>query len=291
MQVVTELGELTSWVAYGSRGWGTGGMRCDDGRQVSIVGLVPGARPGDRIVVEGAYETHDRWGVQLVIARAELSPPISIDGACAWLVASLPYVGTQRARAMLAHFGSADATWEALDSAPERLCEIDGITPTRAQELHLAYRKLRVGREDQVTFAGWGLTPNQIAKCGEAGVTPQQVREDPYVLLRKVPGFGWLRADIVARRTGLPVDAPTRVDAGIAHAMELHHSEGHVWMRAGLFQLACEALLGTDRSVVLAGLMRALEHGALIKRGSWVYSRRSDSLETLLTEAVHARCI
>jgi len=289
MQVVTERGEIVRWTAYGSRGWGTGAMRSEDAREVAIVGLVPGARPGDRIEIEGVYETHERWGQQLVIARAELSPPTSVDGACAWLTATLPYVGTTRARAMLAHFGSAEATWQVLDSEPERLCELDGITPTRADELHQAYRKVRMSRAEQVTMASWGMTPNQIAKCAAAGVSSQDIREDPYVLVRNVPGFGWLRADVVARRTGLPLDAPTRIDAGIQHAIDTHHTEGHAWMRAGLFQVACEALLNCDRSVVLAGLMRALDKGLLVKRGSYVYSRRSDSLEQTIVEAINDR--
>lgn len=286
-------GELTRWTAHGVHGWGVGTLRAAAGPDAAIVGLLPGARPGDHVVAHGAWEEHPRYGIQFTVARAELSAPTSLDGATAWLVHSLPGVGPSRARALLEHFGGAAGLWAVLgadtETAAERLSEVVGMTPMRAAAMVEAYRGLRASREDQVMMASWGMTPHQIARCAEQRVTAADIRADPYVLLREVPGFGWHRADLIARRSGIPADAPTRIDAGIAHAIEVHHSDGHTWMRAGLFQLAVEALLGVDRDLVFAGLTRAMDRGVLIRRGPCVYSRRSDRCEHLLAEAIRER--
>ena len=57
----------------------------------------------------------------------------------------------------------------------------------------------------------------------------QVVQEDPYRLARDIWGVGFKTADKIARDLGLPPDAPSRVQAGVAYALSQLADEGHVY--------------------------------------------------------------
>jgi len=41
------------------------------------------------------------------------------------------------------------------------------------------------------------------------------LKTDPYLLVREIPGFGFKRVDVVARKMGTPKDHPSRIRAGV----------------------------------------------------------------------------
>ena len=66
-------------------------------------------------------------------------------------------------------------------------------------------------------LAAFGLTHFQVTTLvGKFGnhVVPM-LREDPYLLISEVPGFGFKRVDKIARRLGTPKELPSRLRAGI----------------------------------------------------------------------------
>jgi exodeoxyribonuclease V alpha subunit len=299
------VGELESWTAYGARGWGRGTLRVgvvggaprgrdgDAGATLTIVGVIPGARPGDYVDAWGDHEAHAKYGDQFVVERASLSAPQSSDAVVAWLVATLPNVGDRRARQLVARFG--DDLWRVVEHEHERLTTVDGITGTRAAEIREAYLLASGDREAQVVLRSWGLTTAQIGRCVEqwftADAAVHAIRQDPYALARSVDGFGWKRADEVARSSGLPASAPTRIAAAIDHALAEALQAGHVSMRPGYFRVAVEALLGPEvaRPDVMRGIATALRVGRVVKRGARVYLARADRDEDRLAGLIAHR--
>jgi exodeoxyribonuclease V alpha subunit len=289
----TVSGELASWRQHGASGWGVGKVRGADGTLTSIVGVIVGAREGDAIEVSGAVKTDPKWGDQIAVATVKLSPPTSVDGAIAWLVATLPNVGEKRARALVEWCGGVDKLWACIEHTPRRLALVDGISDARADEIHTAYVAARADREHQVTLRGWGLTTSQIGRCMSEWLTAEhaveRIRADPYELFRKVHGFGWTRADVVARKSGVPHDAPRRIAAGIEHVLGEHAIEGHVCMRPRVFQAEVERVLGVGRDAVMAGIRHAVGSGVIVKRALRIYSSKLDRLEARVAELIVQR--
>jgi len=290
-------GSLIEWREFGTKSWGRGRMRVDDsGLVLAIVGVIAGAREGYALEVSGRHEEHPRFGAQFIVQRAQVSAPRTEEGVIAWIAATFPNVGRGRAAALLEHFrGDVDMLWSTVVDAPERLTEVPGITSARARDIRDAYLAARDDREPQITLRGWGLTESQIGRClkhwESAAEAVRAIQADPYQLFDHVDGFGWKRADDVARASGVPPDAPTRIRAAIKHTMHEHFGAGHIYMQPGYFSRAVRELLGPEviREAVLSGIVLALREGVIVKRGARVYLRVVDRIEARVAELVTGR--
>lgn len=288
----TLTGELIRWTMHGERGWGRGIVRTADG-DVQVIGVVVGARPGDGIEARGVFERHVRFGPQFNVSAAHLTQPVSVDGLAAWLEAELPGVGAHRAAVLVKHFGSMAELWRVIEHEPHRLAEVRGITAARATEIRQAWLTTSEDREHQVTLREYGLTSSQIHHCigvwRSAERTVEAIRANPYELHRKVTGFGWKRADVVAVRTRVPRDAPMRITSGLEHVLEVHLERGHVWMAPGHWQRAAVELLGLDQSTVYRGIQTAMREGLVCKRGARMYLAAVERSERELVRHIVAR--
>ncbi|MEK7860913.1 MAG: AAA family ATPase, partial [Chloroflexota bacterium] len=56
------------------------------------------------------------------------------------------------------------------------------------------------------------------------------LKTDPYLLVREVPGFGFKRVDLVARKMGTPKEHPSRIRAGILHSVAERLDQGDCWV-------------------------------------------------------------
>jgi exodeoxyribonuclease V alpha subunit len=82
------------------------------------------------------------------------------------------------------------------------------------------------------------------------------VQSDPYRLSRDIHGVGFKTADRIAQALGLPVDHPSRVEAGILYALTELNDDGHVYApRPALFEKAAN-LLEVDASLLPPALER-----------------------------------
>lgn len=287
-------GDVLEWTQYGDSGWGYGSVRAaQDNIRVPIVGTILGLRPGDSLSADGMWIVHAKHGRQFQVTSARVSSAATVEGAVLWISATLPHLGPERARQMVMDFGGPDETFHAIEHDTDRLLLIDGITPQRAALIKAAYLDARADRDHQVALRGWGLTDNQVSKCletwGSAEAAVKAIRDNPYDLFRKVPGFGWMRADTVALRTGLPVDSPMRIATGIEHTLSQYSGDGHVWMAVRLFQNLCEDNLRLPREIVVKGIQRAVREGAIYKRSGRVYLGATDRKEDALRTAIKAR--
>jgi len=81
-------------------------------------------------------------------------------------------------------------------------------------------------------LAAFGLTHFQVTKLvGNFGnhVVPM-LRENPYILISEVPGFGFKRVDKIARRLGTPKELPSRLQAGILYTVQSALDDGDCWV-------------------------------------------------------------
>jgi len=293
---VAELtGELVKWRAHGASGWGVGAVRAVDGSTMPVVGVLVGAREGDTVDAVGFVTTHPTYGEQFKISEATVTQPSTDEGAVAWLASTFAGVGVSRARALVEHFGGAAGLWRAIEQSPGKLALVDGITPERAAALAERYHAERGERDAQITLRGWGLTDNQIGRCVECWLTPSgvvdAVRRNPYSLAEAVDGFGFKRADVIALRSGLTRDAPTRLAAAIEHVLvDASTSGGHAFLWSRPFQKDLETLLGVvERRALLGAIGRALVEGRIIRRGGRVYLARLHAAEVRVASLITER--
>lgn len=229
-------GELVSFRVAGSDFWGFGTLRTlHDGGNLSIVGKLVGANPGDTLELEGDLAHHQKYGKQFKVKTCRVVLPADQSGVVGWLAAKLPQISKRRAEQLVERFG-VDGLWQMLDTGDHMgLCVVDGITPPRADEILAAYRAHKHDRDRMVRFKQWGLTDNQVAKVVEmwGSDAESRISENPYKLMECVRGFGWQRSDDVAMRMGVRRDDPARLCAGLMHAMDTATQSGHCFVASG----------------------------------------------------------
>jgi exodeoxyribonuclease V alpha subunit len=219
--------------------------------------------------------------------------PCDTAGVVGWLAAKLPQISRRRAEALVERFG-VDGLWALLDAgAVGALCVVDGITLPRADEIVAAYQLHKQDRDRIVRFKQWGLTDNQIARVvdewGEEA--EERILRDPYALIECVKGFGWQRADAVAQRMGVRRDDPSRLAAGLLHAMDTATQSGHCYCPAGkLVALAAQKICSvTDESAVRRALEQLVERGKVDRIGQNIYLPRIAKAEGQLAKTFAAR--
>ena len=288
-------GELLSFRVRGQDFWGTGTVRTQhDGGDVSIVGKVLGATEGDTLEVEGEWTTHQKYGRQFRVKTARVVLASDVSGVVGWLAAKLPQISRRRAEALVEKLGVA-GVWDALDREDlATLCAVDGITLPRAEQIVEAYRAHKDDRDRLVRFKQWGLTDNQIARVLSEWEEEAEARieANPYELMECVSGFGWQRADQVARKMGTAADAPPRLAAGIMHAMGEATMAGHVYVPAGkLAALVAKKICGVDERLVRNALDSLLARGRLVQLEQNVYVPKLARAEGRLAKVFAGRSV
>ena len=99
----------------------------DDGGLITVVGTIPAPAAGERLIVTGKWTAHATYGRQLETEFLERLLPDSTAEIRAYLSSrAVRGVGPKTAEKIVAAFGT--DSLKILETAPERLTEIDGIS-------------------------------------------------------------------------------------------------------------------------------------------------------------------
>ena len=262
-------------------GWGRAMVRAGSGdAAVAVMGTVLGVDEGTTVECHGRWDVHPQYGKQFKASSISTVVPSSAEGAIAWIASKLPAVGRKRATELVERYGI-PALWDVLEQSPEQLVEVRGITADAAQKIGAEYARVKSERDEMVTLRGWGLSEYQITRCRDAwkGNVVAELRADPFRLAEVVDGFGFKRADEVARRMGTPSDHPSRIRACILHTLSEAEGAGHCYVPSGRLVAISSDMLGLARDIVARELSLAVGLGVVVQDGTRIYSSATHSAE------------
>ena len=103
-------------------------------------GTVHSVAPGEHLTVTGVWEQHPQHGEQLRALELERSLPEDEEEIFSYLSSGVcKGVGPATARSIVERFGL--ESLDVLETAPERLTSIKGVTARRAQEIAESFRR------------------------------------------------------------------------------------------------------------------------------------------------------
>jgi exodeoxyribonuclease V alpha subunit len=231
---------------------------------MTVIGHAAVIAAGEWVTASGAWVNDRTHGPQFKAHFLRTSAPTSVEGIEKYLGSGMirgmdPVYAHKLVRA----FG--EAVFEVIEAEPDRLRDVTGIGPVRAQRITGAWAEQKIVREIMVFLHSHGVgTARAVRIFKTYGADAVQVMtENPYRLARDIRGIGFKTADAIALKLGIEKTAMIRVRAGISYALTEAMDDGHCGLpTADLVPLA-EALLDVPADRIGTALALELADGTV----------------------------
>jgi exodeoxyribonuclease V alpha subunit len=228
---------------------------------VTVVGYAASVAPGEFVQAEGGWVSDPVHGVQFSAKVLKSVAPTTVEGIEKYLGSGLVKgIGPQLAHRLVDAFG--ESVFDLIDTAPERLRDVEGIGRVRAQRMVEAWREQKAVREIMVFLHSHGVGTSRAVRIfktyGADAIA--LISENPYRLAADIRGIGFLTADRIAGTLGIEKTAMIRARAGIGYTLAAALDEGHCGLPVAELVPGAAKLL--DIPGPLAGEALALELAA-----------------------------
>ncbi|MFH0768539.1 MAG: ATP-dependent RecD-like DNA helicase, partial [Chloroflexota bacterium] len=134
---------------------------------VTIVGSMPCPNPGETLRLKGEWTVDAKFGRQFRVESCLSVLPATITGIEKYLGSGLVKgIGPIMAKRVVAKFGL--ETLDIIEEQSERLLEVEGIGPIRAERINKAWQEQKEVREVMVFLQGHGVSSTYAVKIYKA---------------------------------------------------------------------------------------------------------------------------
>ncbi len=224
---------------------------------VTVTGNLPELTPGEHLRLLGRWMNHPKHGLQFQVEICQQTLPATVAGIRRYLGSGLVKgIGPKLADRIVTAFGA--RTLDVIEKEPERLRQVQDIGPKRSLQIAKAWEEQKQVKDIMLFLHSHGVSTNLAIKIykeyGDQALGV--VQNDPYRMARDIYGVGFKTADRIAQALGLPVDHPSRIEAGIVFVLNEMTDDGHVFApRQTLFERAAD-LLGVPPDLLPPALDR-----------------------------------
>ncbi len=197
---------------------------------VTILGTMPEPLPGEALKVTGRWETHPKFGPQLRIETYEMLLPDQEDELVKYLSSGLIRgLGKRAAGRLVERFGK--QTIGIIENDPERLREVDGIGEILAVKIAAQWKAKHALRSLMAFLQENGIKTSYCRKILKTyGDDAEKIlRNEPYRLVRDIPGIGFHIADTIAINAGAAREDPFRVRECLLYLLDQAAGAGHTF--------------------------------------------------------------
>ena len=222
---------------------------------LTVVGVMPGITAGETVTLTGTFTTHPSFGRQFKVSAFSRAMPETTEQIYKYLASGVIYgVGPKKAMAIVERFG--DRTLEILETEPEKLSCIKGISEDQAKNIGENFRKQYAMRAVMLGLEKYGFTPSECVrlfkKLGTNAV--DRVEENPYCLCSLGLGISFERAQDIEDMLPKKPLPDFRIREGILHVVRYNgQNRGHTCIpREKLLKPSSDLLSITQDEVDIA---------------------------------------
>lgn len=216
-------------IVYANEGSGFAVLELDyEGELLSVVGELFGVEEGEELKLTGSFTSHPKFGRQFKAEAYERRLPATAGAIRKFLASgAVKGIGAVLAGRMVETFG--DHTLQVMEQTPERLTEVKGISPKKAEALRKEFRELFGMRSVMMFLTSFGLSPGQCIRAWKRWglLTQELVSKNPYVLCEDELAVDFKTADRMALGLGLSERSPARIFGAIGYVLRYNLNNGH----------------------------------------------------------------
>lgn len=206
--------------------WASVVVKLYPGCQIRAAGNIIGAADGLQIEMVGSFYEDPRFGEQFKVERSKIVRVNETDIVDYLGSAFVKGIGPITAQKIYDMFGVRSI--DIVENHPEELVKVKGISMAKAL---MAQKSLQENRSflNVYEFLGGHATSNQVKtiveKYGRRAI--EVLKENPYIVIYDLDGFGFKRADALASAAGILPNDPRRICAAITYTLKTLQADGH----------------------------------------------------------------
>ena len=236
-----------------------------NGELVTVVGCFPYAAAGESMIISGTWTTHSVHGRQFKAEYAQRMLPSSAPAIYDYLAGgAVRGIGPATALLLVNRFG--DKTLEILESSPEKIAQIKGISPQKAALFSETFRRQSGMRRLMEFICSFGLRPVLAIRLyryyGDSAMLI--VRENPYLLAAPHIGGTFAEADDMALELGVELKSSNRIAAAVFFELEYNAGGGHCFIPREKLAEVTAQLIGVEPENIDDVIEEMLSDGRII---------------------------
>lgn len=277
-------------------GWSVLELRIENGSTMPVVGIAPGAAPGEQVRCRGEWIIDPRYGRQFRADHIVSAPPATADAIERYLASGIiAGIGATYAKRLVSMFGT--ELPRIIETNPSYLDAVEGIGPARRQRIVQSWHQQRGGRDVQVFLNELGIGAQRAAQIREryGDNTINVIRANPYRLAADIAGIGFSTADEIAKGCGIGPEDPKRIEAGLREILHRHLREGHCAVEETILIQQTNRLLRISSTPITASLNASLQGRRLVRdilgERTLIYTPALREAEIAFAAHIHRLCV
>ena len=256
---LVEISGTVETVVYKNEETGFAVLELDkDGELITVVGELAAVGEGEILTLHGNFRTHPSYGTQFKAVAAQQKLPSSAAAILRYLSSgAIKGIGPLLASRMVAQFG--DDTLTVLEKEPERLSQVQGISPAKCQKLKEELGRMFGMRSIMLFLSQFGIdSSSSISIWKRWGTMAQRmIEENPYLLCCEEIGMDFDQCEQIARKLNIPLDSSYRIEAAIQFVLRHNLFNGHTCLPMDKLIPTAQNLLSQSQ-VMVENSMQAL---------------------------------
>ena len=232
---------------------------------ITVIGHAATIGAGEFVQASGRWVNDRTHGVQFRADFLRAAPPTTAEGIEKYLASGMiKGIGPIYAKKLVKAFK--EQVFEVIEGTPERLQEVDGIGPKRADSIVAAWADQKAIREIMIFLHSHGVGTSRAVRIFKTygADAIRLISENPYRLARDIRGIGFKSADLIAAKLGIEKTAMIRARAGIGYALTEAMDEGHCGLPLTQLVPLAVTLLEVPAEIIDAALGLELENGDVV---------------------------
>lgn len=225
------VGEIKKILTQKDNDWGRYQLDCL-GKDILAVGIIPNVTIGMVVTLEG-HEENNKYGNQYKITEVINTEADKNSGVRRFLADGyIKGIGLTKANAIIAKFGAESVDLFETEEGRRKLATVKGINKSTVDKALASYEKNKKYK-DIILFLNGICTKKQVEQIykryGEESV--RVLKKNPYRLQMDLDGFGFIKADNLAKACGVKLDSEYRIMAAVKYILEdAQTTGGHCYL-------------------------------------------------------------